>query len=200
MLAESKRDDGYYDDVLCAHLVPVMAGQCKWTKAGDVALSTTLGSCLSVCAYDAHAGVGGMNHFLLPEGKTEEDAKFSNSFRYGSAAIENLLNALYQQGAAKNGLSIKIFGGAKVLNGISHDVGVKNINFTKKFFLRENLRIESQDIGGEAGRHVVFFPKSGKVLLRSLGDIKDIAFIKQSEEKLLGKLNEQKQDDDVELF
>tara|TARA_Y100000590_G_scaffold469175_1_gene655351 strand:+ start:43078 stop:43686 length:609 start_codon:yes stop_codon:yes gene_type:complete len=197
---ESIRGDGYYDQALDTHLVSVMAGVYHWTRQKDIAFSTTLGSCLSVCAFDRYAKIGGMNHFLLPQAPEGEDTRYSESFRYGSAAIETLLNSLYNKGAAKNGLMIKIFGGAKVLNGLSQDVGRKNVDFAHKFFKRENLRVESEDVGGLNGRRVIFFPMTGKVLLRSIGERKDIDRIAENEIKVMEKITQVNNDSDVELF
>lgn len=197
---ESKGKDGYYDKDLDAHIVSVMAGFYHWTRAKDVAFSTMLGSCVSVCAYDEYAGIGGMNHFLLPNAPKSEEQGFSSSFRYGSAAIETLLNSLFAKGAAKNGLKIKLFGGAKVLGNISNDVGDRNISFTKNFFKRENIRIESEDLGGSIGRRIIFFPATGKVLLRELGNSKDIARIVNEETKILENISTESIENDVELF
>lgn len=198
---ETLRGQGYFDQVLGVHLVSVMAGAYHWTRASDIAFSTTLGSCLSVCAYDSQAGVGGMNHFLLPEAHESEDKKFSESFRYGSAAIETLLNSLYSKGAAKNGLNVKIFGGGKVLEGVTRNIGQKNIDFARKFFKRENMRIESEDVGGDYGRRIIFFPKTGKVLMKKLGEQKDIKEILAVENTVLKKLKTAPQvEDDIELF
>ena len=200
-LKEARRGDGCFDQVLGVYLVSVIAGFYNWSRCEDIAFSTTLGSCMSVCAYDPIAGVGGMNHFLLPEAPANEDCdSFSQSFRYGSAAIEVLLNALYKNGAAKNGLRIKIFGGGKVMSTLSHDVGKQNIKFTKNFFERETMRIESEDIGGLNARRVVFFPRSGKVLLKTLGDQKDLIRIAERETKILHKLGVEKEENDIELF
>lgn len=197
---ESIRGDGYYDQALGVHLVSVMAGVYHWTRHNDIAFSTTLGSCLSVCAYDKYARIGGMNHFLLPKAPADEDNRYSESFRYGSAAIETMLNSLYSKGAAKNGMTIKIFGGAKVLSGVSQDVGRKNIEFAHGFFKRENLRVDSEDVGGLYGRRVIFFPLTGKVLLRSLGEKKEIDRIAENEIKVLEKISKTDVDSDVELF
>lgn len=197
---EAKKEDGYYDKQLGVYLVSVTAGFYKWTKSPDVAFSTTLGSCLSVCACDLHTGIGGMNHFLLPEAPDYEDQKFSNSFRYGSAAIETLLNALYSKGAAKNGMTVKIFGGGKVLNGVTRDIGQKNIDFTKRFFQREHLRIQSEDVGGFYGRRVIFFPVNGRALSRPIGEKGKLASIAEQEGQILQKISKTGVENDVELF
>lgn len=197
---ETIRSDGYYDEVLDVHLVSVMAGFYHWTTSKEIAFSTTLGSCVSVCAYDDVAGIGGMNHFLLPTAPEEEGGKYTTSFRYGSAAIENMLNALYRAGAAKNGIRIKIFGGGKVLAGVSRDIGQKNIDFTRKFFTNEGFRIQSEDLGGDSGRRVIFFPHDGRALVRKLGSKKDLGQIATQERKILDRLADKEVKDDVELF
>lgn len=197
---ETLRKDGYYDQALQTHIVSVTAGDFRWTGHDNLAFSTVLGSCLSVCAYDEHIGIGGMNHFLLPEAPEKENGEFSQSFRYGSAALESLLNSLYRKGAAKNGLKIKIFGGGKVLNGVSKNIGKKNIDFARKYFMLENLRIDSEDIGGSQGRYIVFFPKTGKVLLKILGEDSKIAQIAKEEQNILKTLKTQEIESDVELF
>lgn len=199
-IKETRLTDGYYDESLGLHIVSVMAGHCNWTSSRDIAFSTMLGSCLSVCAYDERAGVGGMNHFLLPESEKDEEGKYSESFRYGSAAIESLLNSLYSHGAAKNGLTIKIFGGANVLKNATRDIGEKNVQFAKNFFTRENLRIATEDIGGMNGRRIVFHPSSGKVLLKMIGDSQEISKIMQQERKVLDKVSHTQKGDDIELF
>lgn len=200
IVQETVKGEGYFDQTIGVSVVSVMAGAYRWTKSADIAFSTMLGSCISVCAYDSHSGVGGMNHFLLPQAPENEKSEYSESFRYGSAAIETLLNALYSKGAAKNGMAIKIFGGAKVLGKVTQDIGRKNIDFAHRFFLRENMRIESEDVGGQVARRIIFFPKTGKVLLRQLGENKDITKIAEKEMNILRKISHKKQESHIELF
>lgn len=200
VVQKTKRADGYFDDVLSVHLVPVMAGQCSWTNAGDIAFSTTLGSCISVCAYDEDMGVGGMNHFLLPNASESEGRRFSKSFRYGSAAVENLLNCLYKNGAAKNGIKIKIFGGANIISTSAQDIGARNIAFTRDFFERENMRIKSEDVGGDYARRVIFYPQSGRVMLQTLNERDALEQIQNKETNILQKLQKVREGADVELF
>ena len=48
--------------------VHVVQGEHYVTGDPEVTLTTILGSCVAVCLWDPERGVGGMNHFLLPEG------------------------------------------------------------------------------------------------------------------------------------
>lgn len=49
-----------------AKRVHIIQGEYKVIKDPDVVLTTILGSCVAACMRDPVAGVGGMNHFLLP--------------------------------------------------------------------------------------------------------------------------------------
>ena len=48
--------------------VHVGQGEHYVTSDPAIMLTTILGSCVAMCLRDPLAGVGGMNHFLLPEG------------------------------------------------------------------------------------------------------------------------------------
>lgn len=103
----------------------------------DVTLTTTLGSCVSCCLHDPGLGIGGMNHFMLPEGGAESNG----SARYGIHAMELLINALLQLGARRDKLTAKIFGGGAVLRGMTAmDVGKRNVHFVEDFLRLEKFR------------------------------------------------------------
>ena len=55
--------------------VTVTQGEYRAEREPDVVLSTILGSCVSVCLYDPGVGVGGMNHFLLPQGQDTQGGR-----------------------------------------------------------------------------------------------------------------------------
>ena len=57
------------------------------------ALTTTLGSCVAACLRDPVLKIGGMNHFLLPEGNAGDGAPA----RYGSYAMELLINDMLKR-------------------------------------------------------------------------------------------------------
>src|SRR5258707_12065678 len=77
--------------------------------AQPAALTTILGSCLSVCLWDARRGQGGMNHFLLPDwaGQSESSA------RYGDVAVGALVGQPALLGAPTADPQAKLFGGAR---------------------------------------------------------------------------------------
>ena len=50
----------------------ILPGEYYVTRSSE-GISTTLGSCISACIRDRVQGIGGMNHFMLPEGAGDDD-------------------------------------------------------------------------------------------------------------------------------
>ncbi len=131
----------------------------------DLLLMTTLGSCIAVCLWDRQAKVGGMNHFLLPESDNDQ----SNSGRYGSFAMELLINELLKMGANRLTLEAKVFGGGAVLAGMhSLNVGERNTKFVLDYLKTERIPVVSKDVMDVYPRKVCFFPHSGKAMVKRL--------------------------------
>jgi chemotaxis protein CheD len=123
-----------------------------------VVLSTILGSCVAVCLHDPSSGIGGMNHFLLPDGGESHDA---GSERYGVNAMEQLINALLRLGARRAGLVAKAFGGANMSQRLA-PIGDANANFTRQFLATEGIACLAESFGGVNARRVMFWPQTGK--------------------------------------
>jgi chemotaxis protein CheD len=127
-------------------------------------LMTVLGSCVAVCLMDKSAGVMGMNHFMLPEQldpaylEHYETNPANRSARYGSYAMELLINALLAQGAKREHLGAWIFGGGQILAGMT-DIGQSNVQFATQYLLREKIKIKGQDTGGKLARKLYFAPE-----------------------------------------
>ncbi len=149
----------------------------------DEMITTVLGSCVSACVRDPATGVGGMNHFMLPGDTTmrldQWGGKDSLATRYGIAAMESLVNDILKQGARKDRLELKLFGGGKVLAMDINDVGERNIQFVKQFLKTEGLAAAAEDLGGTYPRKVNFFPKTGKVMVRRLRSLQNQAIANQ---------------------
>jgi chemotaxis protein CheD len=58
----------YFDTRQGYTAVKVMPGEYYITHEPSEMLVTVLGSCVSACVRDPYTGLGGMNHFMLPEG------------------------------------------------------------------------------------------------------------------------------------
>jgi chemotaxis protein CheD len=155
---------GYYDNRFEARAIKVLPGE--YVVTGDeVMLVTLLGSCVSACIRDPLAGVGGMNHFMLPDSGIGE----GGSARYGAYAMEMLINDLLKRGATRNRLEAKVFGGGAVLASLaSSNVGERNADFVLDYLAAENLPVLAQDLGDTCPRRVHYFPRSGRVMLKRL--------------------------------
>src|SRR4029434_8455893 len=146
--------------------VKILPGEYYVTRS-DEAITTVLGWCISACIRDPIANVGGMNHFMLPEDNAVQDTRDSKapvvlSTRYGSPAMERLINDLLKLGALRQRLEIKVFGGGRVLTAMA-DIGARNIDFVKNYLNLERLPLGALDVGGDQPRKVIYFPGDGKV-------------------------------------
>ena len=134
--------------------------------AERVAVSTVLGSCVSVCLYDPGAQVGGMNHFLLPRVGGREASP-----RFGDVAMPVLLELVLDRGASRDRLRAKIFGGACVLEAFragGQSLGDENSELARSFLDSERIPIEARDTGGARGRKLVFLVDRGSATVRLL--------------------------------
>ena len=151
----------WYDPQLQSDAVKVLPGE-YFVHAENILILTTLCSCIAACLWDHDRGIGGLNHFMLPEG---DDA----SGRYGSFAMELLINELLRRGAARASLEAKVFGGGQVVAGMdSMNIGERNTRFVLDYLRTERIPVLSQDVGGVCARKLCFHPASGKAMLKRL--------------------------------
>ena len=136
----------------------------------NVVIVTVLGSCVSACLWDPLLRIGGMNHFLLPgDGRDGGD-----SARLGVYAMEVLINRMLKLGAEKRRLVAKVFGGASVLEGMEAlNIGEQNCAFVVNFLREEEIAIAGKDLHGIWPRKVYFFPETGRVLVKRLGELRN---------------------------
>jgi chemotaxis protein CheD len=180
----------------------ILPGEYFVTRS-DEAITTVLGSCIAACIRDPAVGIGGMNHFMLPEdnsvGKSSWiDGPGGLATRYGSYAMESLINELMKLGARRDRFEIKLFGGGKILSSMT-DVGRKNILFAKEFLKLEGFKIAAEDVGDVCPRRVMYFPATGVVMCKRLRAL-DVVEIAQRETNYLTSLAAKPADNDVELF
>lgn len=161
----------YWDMKNNVYAAKILPGEYYVTRNGEM-VTTVLGSCVSACVRDPEIGVGGMNHFMLPE-KVAGDiggwdgTAVNSATRYGSFAMEHLINVILKQGGRRERLEIKVFGGGKVLRAVT-DIGLRNINFIRHYLRLEQLPIATEDLGGLYPRKVNYFPASGRALVKKL--------------------------------
>lgn len=143
--------------------VKVLPGE-YFVASDDLVIMTVLGSCIAACIWDGKARAGGMNHFMLPDGDGSDGAG-----RYGSYAMELLINEMLKKGARRESMQAKIFGGAQVMAGFTTmNVGERNTKFVIDYLATERIPVVSQDVLDIHPRKVCFFPVTGKALVKRL--------------------------------
>ena len=157
----------YYDRTFDCDAAKILPGEYYYTGK-NMLIVTVLGSCVSACIRDRITGLGGMNHFMLPDGG-DTGSPVSASMRYGSFAMEILINDLLKAGARRENLEAKVFGGGAVLRGFTAmNVGERNASFVVNFLKTERIPVLASDLNDIYPRKVYFFPKTGKVLVKKL--------------------------------
>lgn len=161
---------------------------------------TVLGSCISACIRDPIIGVGGMNHFMLPEPKEAGNDSWGESTRYGSFAMETLINEILKRGGNRNRLEIKLFGAGKIYEG-HIDVGAKNAKWVTDYLKSEGLAVLSSDLGDVFPRKVYYFTDSGRVLMKKIERVKNRT-IAEREQQYVAKIQQKEEApvEDVTLF
>jgi chemotaxis protein CheD len=171
--------------------VQLMQGDTYVTGEESELLTTILGSCVAACIRDPEIGVGGMNHFLLPEGSGDD----RSARRFGVNAMEMLINGILGRGGNRNRLEAKLFGGANVIAAMS-SVGSRNAAFAKQFLADEGIAVIGGSLGGISPRRIQYWPASGRA--RQLEVSTDPAALLERE---IAEAKVPSQEaDDVELF
>ena len=146
----------------------VAQGDCVFGFRPDDLLATLLGSCISVCVRDPSSGHGGMNHFLIPRSSAPLSDLKGVAMRFGSYAIERLVNRLIARGASRDTLEFKLFGGAN-MHHQSLAIGAQNADFVEQFMAEEGFRVTASDLRGTQARKIRFLPSTGQVWLKRIG-------------------------------
>jgi chemotaxis protein CheD len=195
--SEHLASNRYYDRNFQVDAAKILPGEYYVSNSGML-LVTVLGSCVAACIRDVDSGIGGMNHFMLPDDGGRDS--IGSSARYGTYAMEVLINHLLKMGARRNRLEAKVFGGGAVLASLSSsNVGTKNAEFVLDYLKTEKIPVVAKDLLDSYPRKVYYFPDSGRVMLKKLHRVhNDTLFNRERDyqERLAGS----KVEGDVELF
>lgn len=162
----------WYESGFKSEAVKVLPGE-YFVMNEEILIMTTLGSCIAACLWDRNARVGGLNHFMLPEGG-------DGSGRYGSYAMEILINQMMKLGAQRGSMEAKVFGGGAVIGGMgSSKVGERNTEFVLDYLKTERIPVVSKDVLDIYPRKVCFMPVSGKAMVKRLASANTEALLAQ---------------------
>ncbi len=136
----------------------------------SVLATYSLGSCIGIAIHDKIARVGGLLHFMLPDSSLDREKARNHPFMFADTGIPLLFREAYKLGARKQRMRIIVVGGAQTLDQKGFfNIGKKNLMVVKQIFLKNNIRVDFQEIGGTSNRTIKLFVESGEVLLRTSG-------------------------------
>ncbi|GLR14966.1 putative chemoreceptor glutamine deamidase CheD 1 [Chitinimonas prasina] len=189
----------YFDRQFEIDAVKILPGE-YYATARDMLIVTVLGSCVSACIRDVRMGVGGMNHFMLPSSRLENNDPLSVAARYGTYAMELLITSLIKQGASMKNLEAKVFGGARVLQEFSSsNVGAQNAHFVHQYLAAERIPVVAEDLLDVYPRKVYYFPKTGDVFIKKLKTMHNDTIVRR-EREYSHRLQTDKVSGDIDLF
>lgn len=198
-LPDFKDINRYWDrghDVWTAKILP---GEYYVTVNPTETIATTLGSCVSACIRDKVFGIGGMNHFMLPQkGEHSSDDWMDSATRYGSFAMEHLINDILKAGGNRKNLEIKLTGGGRIMKNMS-DVGARNSEFALEYLKTEGFEALSQDLGDIYPRKVLYYPATGRLRVKRLRSMHNDTLV-QREQAYQHELEVQPDSGGVDLF
>lgn len=189
----------YFDRHFERDAVKILPGE-YFATSDDTMIVTVLGSCVSVCLRDPGRGIGGMNHFLLPNDGSDGGSLVSESARYGVFAMEILVNHVLKLGGRRAFLEAKVFGGGNVLRGLtSNNVGERNAEFVMDYLQTEHIPVLASDLLDQYPRKVYFFPDTGKVKVRKIKSLHNSTIIDRESEYRM-RVRQVPKSGDVDLF
>lgn len=183
----------FHDPRVGGMTAKILPGEFCVTTA-DEHITTLLGSCVAACIWDPEAGVGGMNHFMVP-GTSAHNT--TNSARYGLFAMEFLINAILTRGAQRPRLVAKLAGGGNITR-TNHSIGTKNVAFARDYLAAEGIDVLSEHVLGDHPRRVAFYPRTGACRVMELPV--QTAAVEASELQYASDLTATDTPGDIELF
>ena len=141
----------------------------------DILITYALGSCIAVCVYDPKVRVGGMIHFMLPVSQKYEKKALENPAMFGDTGIPLLFHEMYDHGARKEDLVVKVVGGGRMQDkrGL-FKIGKKNFMIVRKILWKNGIMIAAEDVGEMVPKTVRMHVKDGKVIVTSRGKDQEI--------------------------
>lgn len=189
----------YFDREHNTEAAKILPGE-YYATGREMVLVTVLGSCVCACIRDKVSGIGGMNHFMLPDSGQDRGNPLGESARYGIYAMEILINQLLKMGAKRSNFEAKVFGGGSVLRGFTvANVGERNAEFVLQFLKTEKIAVAAQDLLDIYPRKVYYFPHTGLVRVKKLKQVHNDTIVNR-ETAYKTRLHYSKLEGDVELF
>lgn len=141
------------------------------TRAPNFLTTLGLGSCVGITLYDSVNKIAGLAHIMLPSSK--EIKNNQNRAKFADTGIDELIECMIRIGASKNNLTAKIAGGAQMFNFNSDNnmlrIGDRNVIATKSKLKELNIKLISEDTGGNFGRTIILNSTDGSLYIKTIG-------------------------------
>lgn len=138
-----------------------------FAAAERFAITTVVGSGVVLCLWDSVRKVGGVAHFLLPDGSLTD----INPHRYANCAGETLLRQMLVLGASHDSLDARILGGTQprlTPGNAAECLGDCNVRAARRFLEAKDIPVVHWEVGGARSRKVVFHTDDGSVWAQEL--------------------------------
>ena len=187
----------YWDRVHHTVAAKIHPGQYYVTRNQEI-IVTVLGSCVSACIRDPKRGIGGMNHFMLPDDASGVGNPLSLATRYGNVAMEHLVNTILKYGGSRENLEVKLFGGGRIISSFTN-IGERNIEFVREYVTVEGLRLVAEDLGDIYPRKLIYDPISGRARVKKLRSLHNDTIVRR-EFEYRHELEHQPVEGEIDLF
>ena len=153
----------------------VAVGDMKIGQQSDTIVTHALGSCLGLMVYDPVAKIGGLLHAMLPLSKINPEKAEANPYMFVDTGVPALFKALYNIGGQKSRMVVKAAGcGNPLGKNEMFKIGERNYTVLKKLLWKNNILLESEDIGGAQSRTVHFNIANGQTIISSNGQKREL--------------------------
>jgi chemotaxis receptor (MCP) glutamine deamidase CheD len=144
---------------------------------------TLLGSCIAVVFYHERLQLGAICHAQLPEERFRDGAYRApcshpcykkngapdpSRFKYANCSIRYMYDQFVARGIPSSEITVKLFGGASVLEGVTDtiNVGDENVRIARQVLHEYQLKLVRKDVGGRKGRTLYFYSDTGEVFMK----------------------------------
>jgi chemotaxis protein CheD len=150
------------------HIVAV--GDMKIGRDSDTIVTHALGSCLGLVVYDPVQNIGGLLHAMLPLSEINPAKAEANPFMFVDTGVPALFRALYEIGGQKSRLVIKAAGcGNPLGKNEMFKISERNYTVLKKLLWKNNMLLDTEDVGGTASRTIHLDIDTGQTMISSNG-------------------------------
>jgi len=136
----------------------------------EVLITYSLGSCIGLSLHDPEAGVGGLIHCMMPLSRSDPARAEREPCVYVDTGVVALLQAVFDLGASRAGLVVKVAGGATSFeDGSPLNVGKRNYAVLRKILWKNDILIGAEDVGGRKPRTMALYMNSGITTVKTGG-------------------------------